>query len=325
MKKIDTGKYISIGTSAFALATLFLGFPVIAGLLGAAAIFIAIFNPHKAGWIYVFTFFLAATAIGFAVDHPFKKFPAALLSFWLISFIYHIRTFFYKQMLVSRFPWFEPVTSTCVAIFLITSAYFVQYDLRQWLTSAPFLFFWASSFLIYIDRTGVRATLENSRPEVKVGMPAPQFSLPDQHGNQVMLNDLLKKNHVLLIFVRGDWCPTCHMMLRSYFKNKEKFAQRNVRIVGIGPDPQGVNKDIMQRIDENSVLLSDDKLETAMLYASNLQPSNPLSKTVFEKGVPLPASFLVHQNGTIAFTSRSDKAGEILQPELIFQVLETFN
>lgn len=324
VKKTDIAKYISLCLSALTLALVLSGFPVIAGISGAAAIFVPMFSPHKSSWIFVFTFFCAAFAIGFTVDYPFDRFPAALIGFLLIAFIYHFRTFFYKQMLVSRAPWFEALTCTCIFIFFIVSAVLVHYDLRQWLTSAPLLFFWGSSFIIYKDRNDVLVTLQSQRPEVKVGTDAPEFSLPDQNGNVVTLHNLLENNHVLLIFVRGDWCPTCHMMLRSYFKNKEKFAERNVRIVGIGPDPQGVNKEIMQRIDEHSVLLSDDTLATALLYSSGLQPTNPINQTDFEKGVPLPASFLVHQNGKIAFASRSDKPGEILQPDLIFEVLETF-
>jgi hypothetical protein len=43
---------------------------------------------------------------------------------------------------------------------------------------------------------------------------------------------------------------------------------------------------------------------------------------MYKNGIPLPASFLVHKNGTIIYTSSSDKAAEILQPDKIFEVLE---
>jgi hypothetical protein len=42
---------------------------------------------------------------------------------------------------------------------------------------------------------------------------------------------------------------------------------------------------------------------------------------MYQNGIPLPASFLVHMNGNIIYTSRSDKAAEILQPDKIFEVL----
>lgn len=330
MKKIDTGKYVSICFSAIALLLLFATPPttainIAASLLAATGILVLILSPHKSGNLFIFTFFLAAVSVGLVVDYPFRAIPAALISFLLIAFNFNIRTFFYKQMLVSRAPWLEAVSTISVVIFFVVTAILIHYDLRQWLTASPIFFFGASTFAIFKDRNDIKVMMKNKQIETKVGTEAPDFTLSDQHGNSMVLSELLKKNHILLIFVRGDWCPTCHIMLRSYFRNKEKFAEKNVRIIGIGPDPQGVNKEIMQRIDENSVLLSDPDQETALLYAMDLQPTNMINKDVLEKGIPLPASFLVHQNGRIVHTSRSDRPGEILQPELIFNVLETLD
>ena len=39
----------------------------------------------------------------------------------------------------------------------------------------------------------------------RVGQRAPSFSLPDQNGKEVVLNDLLSPNGAVLIFYRGHW------------------------------------------------------------------------------------------------------------------------
>jgi len=39
----------------------------------------------------------------------------------------------------------------------------------------------------------------------RVGQRAPSFSLPDQNGKEVALNDLLSPNGAVLIFYRGHW------------------------------------------------------------------------------------------------------------------------
>ena len=39
----------------------------------------------------------------------------------------------------------------------------------------------------------------------RVGAKAPEFSLPDQNGNPVVLGDLLSPNGAVLIFYRGHW------------------------------------------------------------------------------------------------------------------------
>jgi AhpC/TSA family len=39
----------------------------------------------------------------------------------------------------------------------------------------------------------------------RVGTKAPSFSLPDQNGKEVALDDLISQNGALLIFYRGHW------------------------------------------------------------------------------------------------------------------------
>jgi peroxiredoxin len=51
---------------------------------------------------------------------------------------------------------------------------------------------------------------------VAAGDQAPDFSLPDVHGNSVSLSSLLKEGPVVLTFYRGGWCPYCNIQLRAY-------------------------------------------------------------------------------------------------------------
>ena len=157
---------------------------------------------------------------------------------------------------------------------------------------------------------------------VQVGKPAPDFELPDQDGNLVRLSDLQGKHPVLLIFVRGDWCPGCHMMLRTYERNRARFKEKGVHVIGIGPDDISVNLSMVQRIGVGYRMLSDDKQEVSSQYG--VVYSNPLIETMvdYSKGMPLPASFLVDANGIVRYASRPDRVGEFLDPELIFGVLD---
>jgi len=82
---------------------------------------------------------------------------------------------------------------------------------------------------------------------------------------------------------------------------------------------------IMSRLDPNSFLLSDTDQTVTTQYVMELQANNPVTKSLYKKGIPLPASFLINKNGQIIFSSRSDKAGEILQPDKIFEVLQSLN
>jgi AhpC/TSA family len=50
----------------------------------------------------------------------------------------------------------------------------------------------------------------------KFGERAPDFTLRDQFGRQVSLAGELEHGPVVLIFYRGEWCPYCNIMLRTY-------------------------------------------------------------------------------------------------------------
>ncbi len=157
---------------------------------------------------------------------------------------------------------------------------------------------------------------------VQPGMVAPDFILSDQQGGSVRLSEHKGRHPVLLIFVRGDWCPGCHMMLRTYEKNNARFKARGVHVIGIGPDSVEVNRDMVQRIGVGYQLLSDSTQEVSQRYG--VVYDNPAIEAMvdYAEGIPLPASFLVDISGTVRYVSRPDRIGEFLDPTLIFGVLD---
>jgi len=157
---------------------------------------------------------------------------------------------------------------------------------------------------------------------VQTGKPANDFELPDQNGELTRLSDYKNKRHVLLIFVRGDWCPGCHMMLRTYEKNNEKFKAKNILVMAIGPDPVGVNRDMVEKLGLDFKVLSDERQQTAMVYGVQLKEYDNDFAEKYEEGIPLPASFLIDQSGIVRYVSRPDKVGEFLNPALIFPIVD---
>lgn len=158
---------------------------------------------------------------------------------------------------------------------------------------------------------------------VEVGKPAPDFSLPDESGSITKLSDFKSKNDLLLIFIRNVWCPSCHIMLRTYEKNNERFQKKNITLLAIGPDPEGANRNLAAKLGINFKVLSDEGQKTAMTYGVHL-PVEIVGQE-FDPGMPLPASFLVDKNGIVRYTSRPDQVGEFLDPATIFPALESLN
>jgi peroxiredoxin len=158
-----------------------------------------------------------------------------------------------------------------------------------------------------------------------LGQAAKDFSLPDQDGNIVNLSDFKDQRTVLLIFVRGDWCPMCHMMLRTYDKRKEEFQEKNIMLLAIGPDPVGVNKAMVEKLGVDFKVLSDEGQRTARVYGVQIQEYKNNFAPKQEDGIPLPASFLTDKQQIVRYVSSPARVGEYLNPALVFEALKQIN
>ncbi|MFI5150222.1 MAG: peroxiredoxin family protein [Bacteroidia bacterium] len=226
----------------------------------------------------------------------------------------HILNFNYTRNL-----WIEPFLALVSVGLYVAGNLKGQFGWTAWVYPAFPVFIMAFVNIVnYLDRVRLRNTPDKY---ISTGIEAPGFTLEDENGNKVSLSDY-KGKPVLLVFVRGDWCPGCHIMLRSYEMNREKLLAKDVTLLTIGPDSVGVNKKMAEKIGVHFHILSDPDQQVAMQYTVELQsPAPPTPKEY--KGIPLPASFLLDKDGVIRHTSRVEDAGEVLQPHKIIQTLES--
>lgn len=78
-------------------------------------------------------------------------------------------------------------------------------------------------------------------PVPEVGAPAPDFRLPDQHGQDVSLTDLLHDDGnraALIVFYPFAFSGTCTGELCEIRDDLGSFANDDVQVVGISCDPK---------------------------------------------------------------------------------------
>jgi peroxiredoxin len=320
MSKSTRASIIGIVLTVACAVLIFLDLRVIAACVGVGAFFMTALGVKDGAtkWKAAVSFVTAAI-FGYAMC-PQNGFFCMVAAMVLFISVMSLRLLFFEQLAYFKLSWIEPL------FFAAGIGYYVFgniYDGSGWVSWALPTPSMALVTFMMVSRVKVTRELKANAIDkfaVNIGRPAPDFELPDQDGNLVRLSDYKGKRHVLLIFVRGDWCPTCHIMLRSYEKNKEKFAEKNIMLLAIGPDNVGVNKAMMEKLSVDYKILSDEKLVAARSYG--MQIHSNAGGTNYAEGIPLPASFLVDVNGNVIYTSNPRNAGEILNPETIIPVVD---
>jgi peroxiredoxin len=70
----------------------------------------------------------------------------------------------------------------------------------------------------------------------KPGDKMPDFVLPDERGQLVSLEQLLKKGPVAVTFHRGRWCPYCRINTKALAEAQDQIAAEGGQVAAIMPD-----------------------------------------------------------------------------------------
>lgn len=76
----------------------------------------------------------------------------------------------------------------------------------------------------------------DSRLKVKVGDPAPDFTLPALGGEKITLSHYRGKKHVVLSFIPAAWTPVCSDQWPGYNIVQDLFNQNDSILLGITVD-----------------------------------------------------------------------------------------
>jgi peroxiredoxin Q/BCP len=92
---------------------------------------------------------------------------------------------------------------------------------------------------------------------IETGDKAPQFTLPDQDGNDVSLADFAGKTVVLYFYPKADTpgCTTQACGVRDHLPN---YAEAGAVVIGVSPDPPRRVKRFVDKFDLDFTLLGDE-------------------------------------------------------------------
>ena len=71
------------------------------------------------------------------------------------------------------------------------------------------------------------------------GTPAPDFALPNAAGALVSLSDLMGPRGLVLMFIRGLWCPYCNAQMRAFEESAADLAAAGLCLAVVTPEVGG--------------------------------------------------------------------------------------
>jgi peroxiredoxin Q/BCP len=92
---------------------------------------------------------------------------------------------------------------------------------------------------------------------LETGTNAPDFTLPDQDGDDVSLSDLSGQTVVLYFYPKAD-TPGCTTQACGVRDHLPDYEQAGVRVLGVSPDPVKLVKKFHDKQSLNFTLLADE-------------------------------------------------------------------
>jgi peroxiredoxin len=148
---------------------------------------------------------------------------------------------------------------------------------------------------------------------IEPGSPAPEFTLPDQDGNEVSLTDF-RGQTVVLVFYPADFSPVCTDQFSVYQEVLGELEERGVKVVGISVDSAWSHKAFQADLGVTIPLLADfhPKGEVAKAYGAYVE----------ERGVARRTLVMVGPEGVVEWSYESPSPLEIPGANLIFDALD---
>ena len=169
-----------------------------------------------------------------------------------------------------------------------------------------------------------------------VGAKAPDFELPDHNGTPVNSSALRSKGRLVLCFIRGRWCPFCVGQVEAINVILPQIEQARATLVAISP--QTVKQSFFMH-DQHKLrfpLLSDAANRLARQFGLTYRvPST--QEAVYRRAfvnlpftngddsweLPIPATYILDDDGTILYASANEDYTERPEPAAILDFLKS--
>lgn len=150
---------------------------------------------------------------------------------------------------------------------------------------------------------------------LQIGSVAPEIIAKDVHGDVFTLSNTVAKTPVVLIFIRGQWCPVCNKHMSQLQDSLNYIQELGAQVVVISPEkPEFIEKTIEKSGAAFTILYDEgQKISDAFeqtfkptqlqlfTYNTFLGASLKESHTDDSQRLPVPSTYVINQQQEIVW------------------------
>jgi peroxiredoxin len=168
-----------------------------------------------------------------------------------------------------------------------------------------------------------------------VAAKIPAFTLPDHSGKSISSADLLARGRLVLLFIRGRWCPFCVGQMEAMNYVAAQIVATGASLCAISPQTEKQAYFMHDQHKLSFPLLVDTHNEVArtfgLVYRASQEQQDLYRRTFVNLPLvngddswtlPIPATYIIDRDGTVLFVSANEDYTERPEPLEILSKLE---
>ncbi|HSM30099.1 MAG TPA: peroxiredoxin family protein [Woeseiaceae bacterium] len=177
----------------------------------------------------------------------------------------------------------------------------------------------AGGAYLYYRMRGARPVPEQLRP----GKPLPAFEALDESGKRLRSRDL-RGTPVVMIFVRGNWCPFCSRQVRNLTGYYKEIVDLGAKLVFVTPRPQETTKRVAEFFDVDLEFWLDESLSATRDLGLLLESAVPKDYyPEYGSDTIWPTSLVIDADGIIRHVEMSKHIIDRPNPKTLLSELRS--
>ena len=167
--------------------------------------------------------------------------------------------------------------------------------------------------------------MHSARPvpeQLRRGRPLPDFPAVDEAGNPLHTSDL-RGTPIVMIFVRGNWCPFCSRQVRNLTGYYKDIVDLGARLILVTPKPQETTKRVAEFFEVELEFWLDESLDATRELGLLLESAVPKDYyPEYGSDTIWPTSLVIDANGIIRYAELSKHIIDRPNPKTLLRELQ---